>query len=261
MNTACNWPGTLTRENRELTKADLNQPQRIWKNWSSVPDCKCSWPWGWVLDLRKTCDSQNFLGILEVDLNMLGQALSLQMTVVQDRSSPLGNQNWRGEGIEAQYETESGSAVHSPLALLWGCVLWNNQIPSLSFMYMHVPQILSISCLLPTQVLVWAREHDEIWLSTPRIIPMLFRGAYTAEFGEVTNPYRGQLSVCPLSWACTPMSSTVYLHLQGEKFVHTWTNAMKWICCMPEWFVFKFDGNQVNVNTHTHTEHCNYTSL
>lgn len=102
MNAACNWLGTLTRENQEPAKSDLNQPQGSWKNWSSMPDCKCSWPWEWVLDLRKTCDSQNFLGILEVDLYMLGQMLSLQITLVQDKSLPLGNQNWRGGGGEAQ---------------------------------------------------------------------------------------------------------------------------------------------------------------
>lgn len=104
MNAACNWLGTLTRENQERTKSDLNQPQGSWKNWSSMPDCKCSWPREWVPDLRKTCDStQNFLGVLEVDLKMLRQTPSLQITLVQDKHSPLGNQNsfptiWQEEG-------------------------------------------------------------------------------------------------------------------------------------------------------------------
>lgn len=115
MNAACNWLGTLTRENQEPAKSDLNQPQGSWKNWSSMPDCKCSWPWEWVLDLRKTCDSQNFLGILEVDLYMLGQTLSLQITLVQDKILPLGNQNWQGEG-----ERHRQNQV-LPFTVLWLC--------------------------------------------------------------------------------------------------------------------------------------------
>ena len=49
--------------------------------------------------------------------------------------------------------------------------------------------------------------------------------------------------------------SLYFSPLQEKNVRQGCTSAVKWICCMPEWFVFKFDGNQVNGNTHA--EHCN----
>lgn len=166
MNAACNWLGTLTKENQELTKSDLNQPQGSWKNWPCMPDCKCSWPWEWVLDLRN-----EFLTLGKLVTHKISWESLRWIWTCSDRLRvcklfwfKIKVHPWeiirtgRGRGENHRYETEPGAAVHSPLALLWGYMLLNNQIPSLSFVHMHVPQILSISCLLPTEVLAWTES-------------------------------------------------------------------------------------------------------